>query len=64
MPLDMAARYAVPGALRRELEPIARVTARIGTGPRPVLRASTGSRQFELMLRPSTPLRGDRRARL
>jgi iron-sulfur cluster repair protein YtfE (RIC family) len=51
MPLDMAAMYAVHDVLRRELEPIARVTARVGDDPRRVLRTATGWRRFKETLR-------------
>jgi iron-sulfur cluster repair protein YtfE (RIC family) len=51
MPLDMAAMYAVHGALRREVELVARVTVRVGSDPRRVLRTAAGWRQFKETLR-------------
>jgi hypothetical protein len=43
--------YAVHGALRRELELVARVTVRVGNDPRRVLRTAAGWRQFKETLR-------------
>ena len=51
MPLDMAAMYAVHGALRRELELVAHVTVRVGSDPRRVLRTAAGWRQLKKTLR-------------
>jgi len=51
MPLDMAAMYAVHGALRREVELVARVTVRVGSDPRRVLRTAVGWCQFKETLR-------------
>jgi hemerythrin-like domain-containing protein len=51
MPLDMTAMYTMHGALRRELEHIARVTVRIDDDPRHVLRTAVGWQLFKRALR-------------
>jgi Hemerythrin HHE cation binding domain len=47
---DMTMMYAVHDALRRELERIARIAARPGDDPRPVLRAAAGWEMFKSYL--------------
>jgi iron-sulfur cluster repair protein YtfE (RIC family) len=51
MTLDMTAMHAIHGALRRELEHIARVTVRIDDDPRHVLRTAVGWQLFKRSLR-------------
>src|SRR5207245_2409645 len=49
--LDMAMMYAVHNALRRELERIARITARPEDDPRHILRTAVGWELFKNYLR-------------
>ena len=50
MPLNMTAMYAVHGALRRDLEHIARVTVRIDVDPRRFLRTASSWQLFKRTL--------------
>lgn len=49
--LDLTALFVMHDALRRELEPLARVTVRIGDDPRVVLRTAVGWQLFKTSLR-------------
>jgi hemerythrin-like domain-containing protein len=51
MPLDLTSMYATHGAVRRELEHLARVTVRIDDDPRRVLRTASGWRTFKRTVR-------------
>ncbi|MFL6110845.1 MAG: hemerythrin domain-containing protein [Catenulispora sp.] len=48
--LDLTAMYVMHDALRRELEPLARVTVRIDEDPRVVLRTAVGWQLFKTSL--------------
>ncbi|WP_308250221.1 hemerythrin domain-containing protein [Sphaerisporangium fuscum] len=48
--LDMTAMYVMHGALRRELEQLAKVTARVDDDPRSVLRTAAGWELFKTSL--------------